>query len=262
MKTSFRTASILLACGGSFVFAQAPTPTPPPPVPPATPPPAPATADPDKALVLSLLGENLSNRTFSFATVAEACSGKRVLPLTEDPAHKRVTEAIHKALTATVADLNKPESPVRSLRRINEASKFFEDGIQKHLKENEAITCDTPPTRSGDHQRSGYPDLRIIDKESKQVFYLDPKLVENGSAESTFRTFYFEPKNETLKITDDAVHLLVGIEHDGKEHAWTFTGWRLVDLSKLRVRLKAEFQASNGELYRNTELSPSSAPPH
>ena len=86
------------------------------------------------------------------------------------------------------------------------------------------------------------------------VFYLDPKLVEQGSAESTFRTFYFEPKNETLKITDDAVHLLVGIEHDGKERAWTFTGWRLVDLSKLRVRLKAEFQAGNAELYQKSEL--------
>ena len=53
-----------------------------------------------------------------------------------------------------------------------------------------------------------------------------------------------------LKITDDAVHLLVGIEHDGKEGLWTFTGWRLVDLFKLRVRLKAEFQASNAGLYR------------
>ncbi len=117
------------------------------------------------------------------------------------------------------------------------------------------LTCDVPPTRSGEHQRSGYPDLRIIDAESKLVFYLDPKLVEQGSAASTFRTFYFEPKNETLKITDDAVHLLVGIEHDGKSGEWTFTGWRLVDLSTLKVRLKAEFQASNADLYQESELN-------
>ena len=49
--------------------------------------------------------------------------------------------------------------------------------------------------------------------------------------------------------------MLAGIEHDGKDQQWTFTGWRLVDLSKLRVRLKAEFQASNAELYRNSALS-------
>ena len=112
------------------------------------------------------------------------------------------------------------------------------------------VKCEVPPNRAGEHQRAGYPDLRIVDLESKLIFYLDPKLIEQGSAASTFRSFYFEPKNETLKITDDAVHLLVGIEHDGKEPLWTFTGWRLVDLSKLRVRLKAEFQATNAELYR------------
>ncbi len=211
--------------------------------------------DPDAALVRSLLGENLSNRTFSFATVAQACSGKLVLPLTDHPAHQRVTAAITTALESTLAQLNLPDSPVRELRRINEASKFFEDGIQKHLNAVPGLTCEVPPNRAGEHQRSGYPDLRIVDLESRLVFYLDPKLVEHGSAESTFRTFYFEPKNETLKITDDAVHLLVGIEHDGKDQLWTFTGWRLVDLSTLRVRLKAEFQASNAELYREAQLS-------
>lgn len=211
--------------------------------------------DPDAALVRSLLGENLSDRTFSFATVAAACSGKRVLPLTEDPAHLTVTAALTAALKATLAELNEPTSPVRQLRRINEASKFFEDGIQKHLNATPGLRCEVPPNRLGEHQRSGYPDLRITDLESGLVFYLDPKLVEHGSSESTFRTFYFEPKNETLKITDDAVHLLVGIEHDGKDQLWTFTGWRLVDLSKLRVRLKAEFQASNAELYRSAILT-------
>lgn len=209
----------------------------------------------DIALVRALLGEKLSDRTFAFAAVAEACSGKRVISLTDDPAHQRVTAAIGAALKISMAELSLPGSPVRQLRRINEASKFFEDAIQKHINETPGLKCDTPPTREGEHQRSGYPDLRIVDVESKQVFYLDPKLVEQGSETSTFRTFYFEPKNETLKITEDAVHLLVGIEHDGKDGLWTFTGWRLVDLSTLRVRLKAEFQASNADLYEKTELS-------
>lgn len=211
--------------------------------------------DPDAELVRSLLGEHLSDRTFAFATIAEACSGKKVLPLTDAPAHQRVTAAIHQALKETLAELNVPNSPVRQLRRINEASKFFEDGIHAHLNKMPGFKCEVPPTRDGDHQRSGYPDLKITDLESKQIFYLDPKLVEQGSAASTFRTFYFEPKNETLKINDDAVHLLVGIEHDGKEREWTFTGWRLIDLSTLRVRLKAEFQASNADLYQKSVLS-------
>lgn len=211
--------------------------------------------DADAALVRSLLGENLSERTFDFATIARACSGKRVLPLDESPAHRRVTTAIEAALRETIAAMNQCDSPVRKLRRINEASKFFEDDMLARIEAMPGLRCEVPPNRSGGHQRSGYPDLRITDEASGTVFYLDPKLVEQGSAESTFRTFYFEPKNETLKITDDAVHLLAGIEHDGKDQQWTFTGWRLVDLSKLRVRLKAEFQASNAELYQKSVLS-------
>lgn len=217
--------------------------------------PAPAAQQDDAALVRSLLGEHLSDRTFAFATIAEACSGKKVLPLNDSPAHLRVTAAIHLALKETLTELNLPTSPVRQLRRINEASRFFEDGIHAHINTIPGLKCEVPPTRDGEHQRSGYPDLKITDLESKLIFYLDPKLVEQGSVESTFRTFYFEPKNETLKINDDAVHLLCGIEHDGKEREWTFTGWRLVDLSSLRVRLKAEFQASNADLYQKSMLS-------
>jgi hypothetical protein len=219
---------------------------------------SPPTQSDDAALVRTLLGEHLTGRTFPFATIAEACSGKKVLPLTDDPAHQRITAAIHQALRETLAELNLPTSPVRELRRINEASRFFEDGIHAHINQMPGLKCEVPPTRDGDRQRSGYPDLKITDLESKLIFYLDPKLVEQGSADSTFRTFYFEPKNETLKINDDAVHLLVGIEHDGKEREWTFTGWRLVDLSGLRVRLKAEFQASNADLYRSANFTNSS----
>jgi hypothetical protein len=209
----------------------------------------------DAALVNGLLDEKLSDRTFDFATVAQACSGKRVLPLTDEPAHARVVSAIGSALAETIRELNGGDSPVRKLRRINEASRFFEEGLMARLDAMPGLRCDTPPTREGVHQRSGYPDLRITDEATGSVFYLDPKLVEHGSENSTLRTFYFEPKNETLKITDDAVHLLAGIEHDGREQEWTFKGWRLVDLATLRVRLKAEFQASNADLYRKSGLS-------
>lgn len=238
----------LMLCGAIVQLGRSQTPQP-------AESPAPTKTDPDAALVHSLLDEHLTGRTFAFATIVEACSGKKVLPLTDSPAHLRVTTAIHRALKLTLAELNLPTSPLRQLRRINEASRYFEDGIHAHLNEIPGIQCEVPPTRDGDHQRSGYPDLRITDVESKLIFYLDPKLVEQGSADSTFRTFYFEPKNETLKINDDAVHLLCGIEHDGKDRLWTFTAWRLVDLSDLRVRLKAEFQASNADLYQKSVLS-------
>lgn len=203
----------------------------------------------DKELVRILLAENLSTRTFHFANVVHASSGKRVIPLSDDPRHQRMLAAIEKALADTIHELNEDDSPVRKLRRINEASRYFEDGLLARLDAVSGVTCSIPQTRAGTSQRAGYPDLRVFNEEDGTVFYLDPKLMEQGSEASTLRTFYFEPKNETLKITEDAVHLLCGIVHDGKAGAWTFNSWRLVDLSSLRVRLKAEFQASNAEIY-------------
>lgn len=211
--------------------------------------------DPDVRLVHFLLDEDLSKRTFSFATVVRATSGKSVLPLDDSPPHQRVIAAISTALESALSEHSQPDSPVRTLRRINEASRFFEEGLRLRLDAVPGISCSIPLTRSGIAQRSGYPDLELIDEASGRVFYIDPKLVEQSSTASTLRTFYFEPKGGTLKITRDAVHLLIGIEHDGIAGAWTFSGWRIVDLSNLQVRLKAEFQASNAELYKETGLS-------
>lgn len=56
----------------------------------------------------------------------------------------------------------------------------------------------------------------------------------------------------------DAHHLLAGIEHDGRAGAWKFTGWKLVDLHEFNVRLKAEYQASNRDIYRQSLILRSS----
>jgi hypothetical protein len=212
--------------------------------------------DDDVLLVQRLLEKDLGNRRFDFATVALACSGRQLLALQPgDPAHQRILGHIEQALAETLEVLNRDDSPVRELRRINEASRFFEDELMVRLDAVDGLSCTPARTVAGNFQRSGYPDLRLLDEASGSVFYLDPKLLQSGSHGSTFRTFYFEPKTDTLKITDDAVHLILGIEHDGNAPQWQFLGWRVVCLSGLSVRLKAEFQASNADLYRDSGLS-------
>jgi hypothetical protein len=203
----------------------------------------------DSALVHQLLEENLQHRQFPFAAIVEATSGKHVVPLDDSETHRTVKNAIEAALEKSLKTLSAQDSPVRQLRRINEASRYFEDVLHASINTTPGLRCDVPPNRRGEAQRSGYPDLKITHLASGTVFYLDPKLVEQGSWNSTLRTFYFEPKNQTLKINDDAIHLLCGIEHDGHDGEWKFISWKLVDLSKLQVRLKAEFQASNAEVY-------------
>lgn len=208
----------------------------------------------DEELVKGLLKEDLSDRDFDFALVAEAVSGKKVIPAESRKSGERVLSAISDVMSGLLVELNADDSPVKGLRRINEGSRFFEDGLLERLNTLDGISCEIPHTREGSAQRSGYPDLKITDEATGDIYYLDPKLMERGSAASSLRTFYFEPKDRTLKILDDATHLLIGIEHDGNDGDWEFLGYRLVDLSKLKVRLKAEFQASNRDMYTETSV--------
>ena len=184
--------------------------------------------------------------------VIVAATGKRILPFQPDkiPADAACRKHIAQAADKMMAALNAADSPLRGLRRINEGSRHVEDKLAALLNDGD-FTCGVPRTTSGEEQRSGYPDLRIVHKPTDRIYYLDPKLYESTAAASTLRTFYYEPKALTGKINDDACHLILGIAHDGKDGAWQLTGWRLVDLYNFRVRLKAEFQASNKELYRD-----------
>ncbi len=213
----------------------------------------------DNTLVKRLLAEDLGARSFLFSQVVESSSGKKVLPFNkETPSHAVVLTQIKVAIEKAILTLNKADSPIKKLRRINEASRYFEDILLIELDQHPGLTCAIPLNRKGKAQRSGYPDMRIEHTASKTVFYLDPKLYEKKSRSSSFRTFYFDPKTRTLKILDDAVHLLLGISHDGVDGDWSFTNWDLVDLSTFKVRLKAEFQASNKDLYRKENLIESS----
>lgn len=189
-------------------------------------------------------------REISFKKVIEATTGRRVMPIDpQDPIATALLRALGQAADDASATLSAESSPVRRLRRINEASRHFEDQILRLLDSRDDFSCEYPPTESGGSQRAGYPDLKITHTPSGRIAYLDPKLFQAGSQNSSFRSFYYEPKTETNKVLEDAHHLLLGIGHDGRDGEWQFTTWQLVDLSKLKVRLKPEFQASNRDLY-------------
>ncbi len=209
----------------------------------------------DAELVKQLMKEDLGIRTFSFADVVANSSGKKVISFNaENTAHTEVSTAIKLAIISSIEELNHENSPVKKLRRINEASRYFEELLLKKLTAMEHLECSIPKNTQEKQQRSGYPDLRIKHLASGSIFYLDPKLYEQKSKASSLRTFYFEPKTRTMKIQDDAVHLLLGVSHDGVDGNWTFGSWNLVDLSKLKVRLKVEFQTSNKTLYRKANI--------
>ncbi len=202
-------------------------------------------------LVADLMQSEQELGSVPFAEVVHAATGRKVLPLQPTNAvNREILARIAQALDTVLPQLNANNSPARQKRRINEVSALFENALKDALNAVGGFDCDFPKLASGARQRSGYPDLRLVDQASGRVLYLDPKLFERSSRASTLRTFYFEPKRETNKILDDAHHLIVGFEHDGAAGAWTFLGWELVDLANFRVKLKAEFQGSNRDLYK------------
>ena len=203
-------------------------------------------------LIPWLLDEDQQLRGIPFREVIFDTTGKKVLPFdANSAADQRVLKAISAACNETMKRMNAPDSAIQNVDRINEVSSHFEDTLRELLNATPGLRCDFPLTADGKVQRSGYPDLRILDLESNRVFYLDPKLYATGSRDSSFRTFYFEPKKSTNKVRDDAVHFIAGFEHQPRDRnaAWKFTRWDLVDLSRFQVKLKAEFQASNRDMY-------------
>ena len=187
-----------------------------------------------------------------FAKVVEAVSGRRMLPVdTRKEPDAALMDAVADALNAAMKDFERATNPIHEVGRVNEISRHIEDELRRRLDTMEGFRCGIPRTEAGDRQLSGYPDLRLEHEASGRVFYLDPKAYKDGTEDSSFRTFYFEPKGETNKILDDASHLIVGIAHGGKtDGRWRLKRWTLVDLIDFRVSLKAEFQAGNRDLYR------------
>ena len=223
---------------------------------------SPAPKGPVDRLIPWLLDEDQQLRGIPFSEVILDTTGKKVLPFDANNAvDQRVAKAISTACDETMKRLNAPGSTIRNVDRINEVSSHFEDTLRDLLNNTAGLRCDFPLTAEGKVQRSGYPDLRIIDLESKRVFYLDPKLYATGSRNSSFRAFYFEPRKATNKVRDDAVHFVVGFEHETREKngVWNFRHWDLVDLSRFTVNLKAEFQGSNLDMYRAEAIVASSA---
>jgi hypothetical protein len=155
-----------------------------------------------------------------FSEVIHAATGRRVLPLNmTNTTDRELTARIGGAMDEVLRKLNSPGGPAQKKRRINEVSALFEAAMKAELNRIDGFHCDFPKLASGAYQRSGYPDLRLVDRTSGRVIYLDPKLFERGGRASSLRTFYYEPKRGTNKILDDAHHVIVGFEHDGKENA-------------------------------------------
>ncbi len=119
--------------------------------------------------------------------------------------------------------------------RVNEVGRRIEESIVNEMNKLPLLV-----KRLG---KTGYPDIEISYKDS--ITYLEMK-TSSVKLNSGFRYFYYTKGD---KIKSDARHLLLDVAvTEESPRYWKVDSWYLSDLSKLRVRLKNEFNASKGDL--------------
>jgi len=122
--------------------------------------------------------------------------------------------------------------------RINEVSRAIENELVEEIRK----TGIKPKILAS----MGYPDIELTDRHER-LTYLEIK-VSSLTKYSTLRTFYY---SSGRKIENNARHLLLGLLiKEEKDKYWKMEKWTLIDLSKLMVNLKTEFNTNNIEIYK------------
>jgi hypothetical protein len=173
----------------------------------------------------------------SFKDVFEFTSPYKIVPINlSHEEDKELIEIITASCKHFLALCNKTSRRFQK-ERINEVSKAIENELVEEIRKTGLSTKIL--------SAQGYPDIELKDKQN-MVTYLEVK-ISSKKKKTGFRAFYY---TTAKKITSDARHLMLGwrITEESDKY-WKIEEWTLTDLSKLDVSLKAEFNASNIDLY-------------
>jgi len=98
----------------------------------------------------------------------------------------------------------------------------------------------------------GYPDLKIIT--NSETAFLEVKATsrpDKGSA----RDFYYSPGAASeRKIDCSALHILIGFVTEQISNGFLIKDFKLVDVSKIKVNLKPEFNTDNLGIYNSETI--------
>ena len=107
-----------------------------------------------------------------------------------------------------------------------------------------------PRTAEGRAQAVGYPDGVLV--AGNHVLYFDVKIYQAKTKDTTLRSFYFQPTNQS-KIHHDAPHFLIGFEVESlggnNRSPFRIVDYSIVDIYDMNVSFKAEFNTNNKNIY-------------
>ncbi|MEM3397064.1 MAG: hypothetical protein QW620_04410 [Thermoplasmata archaeon] len=193
----------------------------------------------------------------SFPVIVESSTGFKVLSIDKDRDNDLIEDISSVARSIVLRYHNQPINRDTYRKVIKRKANAFRPNEVGRILEYEI--CNTPKDFKTIKEivslkQVGYPDIKIIDKTNKVIF-VDIKATTRPDVGSP-RDFYYSTKEKTIeKIKSDGFHLLLGfIIRETEPEQFTTVGWKLVDLSKIKVSIKAEFNADNLEIYKQEAI--------
>ena len=185
-----------------------------------------------------------------FRDVINAATGYKIIPF--DDNSNQILEEIRSWLDGNLSELSNLIE-MDYVGRPNELGNYLERVLMARLDESLNFSVEMPRTEQGHKQAVGYPDGIIVDQRRDLVAYFDVKIFQEKTRKSTLRSFYYQPTNQS-KISHDAPHFLVGFVvdslGDNNRSPFIIKDYEIVDIYDLEVNFKAEFNASNKDLYQ------------
>jgi len=195
----------------------------------------------------------LAFRNVPFPIVVESALGYEVLPFDKNADSELLDDLTLLAHNLLIKHYHEPVTRETYRRVYGKKPRQFRVNDVSGVLERELANFGTSlrTIQEVRHLRAGgYPDFIIFDNQGRTL-YMDMKTTTRPDVGSP-RDFFFTGLQQTLKkISGDGFHLLLAfLVKEPVPEQFKVVGWKLVDLSKLRVSLKPEFNASNPEIYK------------
>ena len=179
-------------------------------------------------------------KVINFKDVVKSTSGKDVIQLNmNDINNKKLLDSICLCARNYIINSKQENTTINGKIRINEIGNLME-----RIFVDELIKNGIQARLLG---KTGYPDIEI---NFNGIVYLECKAsAKENCWTSPFRSFYY---TEGKKITENAIHLLIGWKLEKIDSNYKVIGFKIVDLYNLNLYLRCEFNADNPGVYKNS----------
>jgi hypothetical protein len=188
-----------------------------------------------RALVRQVLTFPNKLRDVSFPLLVKESTGFDVIPIDRDNDYdKNLVLNLETKLLGSLKAIGKSGQYFRG-NRINDVGSQIEMYFVRDLN--------TPPFSVTQLIKKGYPDVEVTFE--NEPIYMELK-TSGAAGKSSYRYFYY---STGVKVKKAARHILLSIITESSDRGyWTVKSFVISDLSRLKVRLKAEFNATKTDL--------------